>query len=91
VNLHATTDPKARTRADVEKARDAALRWAAGAPVVLGGDFNLTRPDVPGFTRAASHRVDHVFARGHVPAAPGETLDAGSLSDHRPLAVDLAA
>jgi endonuclease/exonuclease/phosphatase family metal-dependent hydrolase len=91
VNLHATTDPKARTRADVAKAREAALRWAAGAPVVLGGDFNLARLDVPGFARAASHHVDHLFARGHAPAGPGQTPDAGPLSDHRPLAVELRA
>ncbi len=91
VNFHATTDPKTRTRADAAKAREAALRWAAGAPVLLGGDFNLTHPDVPGFTRVASHRVDHLFARGHAPAGPVLTPDAGPLSDHRPLAVELEA
>jgi endonuclease/exonuclease/phosphatase family metal-dependent hydrolase len=91
VNVHATTDPKARTNADVAAARGAALRWAAGAPVVLGGDFNATRPDVPGFVRAASHRVDHVFARGFAVAGAGRLLDAGPLSDHRPLLVELEA
>ncbi len=91
VNLPATTDPKRRTRADVAGAREASLRWAAGAPVVLGGDFNLTRPDVPGFTRAASQHVDHLFARGYAPAGPVATPDAGPLSDHRPLAVELRA
>jgi endonuclease/exonuclease/phosphatase family metal-dependent hydrolase len=44
VNLHATTEPKARTRADCAIALGAALEWAAGAPLVFGGDFNL-RPE----------------------------------------------
>ena len=90
VNLHATTDPKSRTRADVAAARAAALRWAAGSPVVLAGDFNLTRPEVAGFARAASHRVDHVFVRGLHAEGAASVLDAGRLSDHRPLMVAAA-
>jgi endonuclease/exonuclease/phosphatase family metal-dependent hydrolase len=91
VNLHATTDPKTRTHADVARARDAALRWAGGAPVVLGGDLNLTHPDVPGFTRVASHHVDHLFVRGLAAGGGGRgtRLDAGALSDHRPLLADV--
>lgn len=89
VNLHATTDPKARTRADVAAAVHAAREWAAGAPLVLGGDFNLVRPDVPGLQHAAGHHVDHVFVVGLDADGPGRTLDAGRLSDHLPLAVAL--
>lgn len=48
---------------------------------VLGGDFNLR--DVPG---AASHWVDHIVG-GEDP----ELLDAGTLSDHRPLRAFVAA
>lgn len=89
VNLHATTDPKTRTRADVAAALNAAREWAAGAPFVLGGDFNLVHPDVPGLEHAARHHVDHVFVAGRAPAGPGQTLDAGRLSDHLPLTVAL--
>ena len=88
VNLHATKDPKERTREDIRIARDAALDWAGGEPVILGGDFNLVSPDVPGFEPAASHHVDHVFVRG-IGAGKGRRLDAGTLSDHPPLVVSV--
>jgi endonuclease/exonuclease/phosphatase family metal-dependent hydrolase len=88
VNLHATTEPKDRTRADVALAREAALEWAGDEPVVLGGDFNLTAPEVPGFGHAGGHHVDHVFVRG-IPGGGAEVLDAGTLSDHRPLRVSV--
>jgi endonuclease/exonuclease/phosphatase family metal-dependent hydrolase len=88
VNLHTTTDPKDRTRADVAAARAAALAWAGDEPVILGGDFNLTKPDVPGFDHAARNHVDHVFVRG-IPSGPAEVLDAGTLSDHQPLRVSV--
>jgi endonuclease/exonuclease/phosphatase family metal-dependent hydrolase len=85
VNFHATTEPKERTRADVERVVTVSSAWAAGEPLVIGGDFNLRRPEVPGFAHVCGHHVDHVFARGF----PGEgnctVLDAGRLSDHRPL------
>jgi endonuclease/exonuclease/phosphatase family metal-dependent hydrolase len=90
VNLHATTGPKGRTRADVEAARAAALEWADGQPVILGGDFNLTRPELDGFAHAGGHHVDHVFVRG-VEGGRSELLDAGRLSDHRPLRVSVGA
>jgi endonuclease/exonuclease/phosphatase (EEP) superfamily protein YafD len=56
---------------------------------VLGGDFNVERPQVAGLERAAGHWVDHVLVRGLRAAGPAEVLDAGPLSDHRPLAVEL--
>jgi endonuclease/exonuclease/phosphatase family metal-dependent hydrolase len=89
-NLHASTYPP-RAHADVALARGTTLRWADDAPLVLGGDFNVLRPDVPGFVRAGSHHVDHVFARGLEVAAPAVVLERGDLSDHAPLVVTLAA
>jgi endonuclease/exonuclease/phosphatase family metal-dependent hydrolase len=88
-NLHASTQAP-RAREDVAAARAAALRWAAGAPVVLGGDFNVREPGVPGFAHAGGIGVDHVFARGLAPAGPVEQLDRGGLSDHPALRVTLA-
>lgn len=88
-NLHASTFPP-RAHADVALAQATALRWADGAPLVLGGDLNVVRPDVPGFAAAGGHHVDHVFARGLVPAGPAELLDRGDLSDHAPVRVALS-
>jgi endonuclease/exonuclease/phosphatase family metal-dependent hydrolase len=90
VNLHATKDPKQRTHADVAAARGAALDWAGDQPVILGGDFNLTRPEVAGFTHAGGRHVDHVYVRG-IDGAAVEVLEAGRLSDHRPLRVSVGA
>ena len=88
VNLHASVRPLDRIPLDVERARLAALRWAGGEPVIVGGDFNLRRPVLPGFEAAGAHWVDHVFARGWT-AADADVLDAGVLSDHRPVVVAL--
>jgi endonuclease/exonuclease/phosphatase family metal-dependent hydrolase len=104
-NLHASVHNDARARADIERARVAALRWAdeaaalaqagtelarATAPLVLGGDLNLRDPHLPGFVHVGpAHGVDHVFARGLAPAAPAELLDRGTLSDHAPVRVTL--
>jgi endonuclease/exonuclease/phosphatase family metal-dependent hydrolase len=87
-NVHASTRPP-RARRDVALACATALRWAAGAPLVLGGDLNLLRMALPGFVHAGGSHVDHVFARGLAPAS-AEVLDRGSLSDHAPLRVTLA-
>jgi endonuclease/exonuclease/phosphatase family metal-dependent hydrolase len=88
-NVHATAHLGPRARGDVELARATALRWAAGAPLVLGGDLNLRDPDVPGFAHAGGHDVDHVLTHGLAPAGPAETLDRGPLSDHAPVRVTL--
>ncbi len=88
VNLHASVRPSERIPLDVERARRAALAWAGGERVIVGGDFNLTRPRMDGFAHAGGHWVDHVFVRGWDPGA-AEVLDAGALSDHRPLVVAL--
>jgi endonuclease/exonuclease/phosphatase family metal-dependent hydrolase len=89
VNLHTSTHPPERRRADLVAAGATALEWAAGAPLVFGGDLNSTRPALAGLTHVAGHQVDHVFTNGRLAAAPAELLDAGLLSDHRPLRVAL--
>jgi endonuclease/exonuclease/phosphatase family metal-dependent hydrolase len=89
-NLHATVHDDPRARGDIALARASALRWAHGAPLVLGGDFNVRDPEVPGFAHAGGHGVDHVFACGSAPAGTVEVLERGELSDHAPVRVTLA-
>jgi endonuclease/exonuclease/phosphatase family metal-dependent hydrolase len=84
VNLHASTRPYRQKRADAGLALATAFRWADGAPLVFGGDLNLTEPPVSGLDHIAHHHVDHLYVRGFRPVR-AETLDAGTLSDHRPL------
>jgi endonuclease/exonuclease/phosphatase family metal-dependent hydrolase len=75
---------------DAEIAAETALRWAADAPLVLGGDFNIRHLALDGFECAAGHDVDYVFVRGLKTASDTEVLDRGHLSDHAPVAVTLA-
>lgn len=88
-NLHATVHHGARAQADIDRARARLLEWAAGAPVALGGDFNIRRPVVEGFQRVAATKVDFVFARGWEAVGPAQRLEHAPLSDHAPLAVNL--
>jgi endonuclease/exonuclease/phosphatase family metal-dependent hydrolase len=81
VNLHATLRPKTRTRDDVARA---VATWADAERLVIGGDFNLRRIDGVGLEHIGGHGVDHVLARGWRRASAG-VLDAGPLSDHRPV------
>ena len=57
VNLHASTRGAAgepQTRAESLQAAGTALGWAGGAPLVLGGDFNLRgTPELPGLRHVA--------------------------------------
>jgi len=46
--------------------------------------------DAAGLEHIAGHGVDHVLARGWQ-GAPADVLDAGPLSDHRPVPVALSA
>ncbi len=62
-----------------------ALRWAAGAPLVLGGDFNIHRLALRELFHAAGHGPDHVFVRGLTPSERGRPLERGTLSDHAPV------
>jgi len=90
VNLHASTHPPEQRRADLLGAAETALSWAADAPLVFGGDLNSTRPAMPGLTHVGGHHVDHVMVAGRLAGGDMELLDAGPLSDHRPLRVALS-
>lgn len=74
-NLHATNDRPAMARDDVVRAAAAAVEWAAGAPLLFGGDLNLRPATDPGafaelrdrFELAAPtapHAIDHLLTRG---------------------------
>jgi endonuclease/exonuclease/phosphatase family metal-dependent hydrolase len=88
-NLHASVHERAAP--DVAAARAWALIAAREEPLVFGGDFNTPRPPVEGFAKAAAGRIDFVFARGVSVSGRGEVLDAGGLSDHRPIRATLSA
>jgi endonuclease/exonuclease/phosphatase family metal-dependent hydrolase len=90
VNVHAHNRPEARAWADDVAALEAARAWAAGAPLVFGGDVNLRHPAFPGLVHVAGNHVDHLFTDGRRPAGRAEVLDRGRLSDHPPVAVTLA-
>lgn len=88
-NLHAEQQPRPRPERDIARAAAALGAWSAGAArAVLGGDFNIPDPVVPGLHRIGGGGVDFVFARGFERAG-GERLDAGPLSDHPPLCFSL--
>ena len=86
-NLHGSAHREARARVDLARAARAVLTWAAGAPVVLGGDLNLRAPELRGFAHLGGHSVDHVLGLGVTAAGPPEQLSRGRLSDHVPLRV----
>ena len=91
VNVHAQSHPQRLALADTRRAVDAAHHWAAGAPLVFGGDINLKRPPaLPGLVHVAGNHVDHLFTGGRPAAGRGRVLDRGRLSDHPPVAVTLA-
>ena len=89
-NVHGSTHPPEQRRADLFLAAETALGWAAGGPLVFGGDLNSTQPAMPGLQHVAGHHVDHVLVAGRPAEATQELLDAGPLSDHAPLRVRLA-
>jgi len=88
-NLHASHRPPGQSRGEGEHALRRVREWARGEPFVLGGDLNQTRPRLPGVVHVAGHHVDHLFAAGLAADGPPELLDAGRLSDHRPLVASL--
>jgi endonuclease/exonuclease/phosphatase family metal-dependent hydrolase len=69
VNLHASTRP-ARAMQELERLWPLVLDWAGADRLILGGDLNLRSPTPapPTVVHAAASGVDHVFARGLVPA-----------------------
>ncbi|HEY3944021.1 MAG TPA: endonuclease/exonuclease/phosphatase family protein [Solirubrobacteraceae bacterium] len=88
-NLHATVHDDPAARREGEQARVAMGRWAAGAPFVLGGDFNVRGLALAGLATAAHHDVDYIFVAGLEAAGDAQVLDRGALSDHAPVAVTL--
>ena len=76
---------------DARRAAETTFRWAARAPLVLGGDFNIREPALDGFTYAGGHGVDEFYVRGLSVSSGAEVLDRGRLSDHAPVRVGLLA
>lgn len=68
-NLHATNDWPQLAAEDVEKAARAALAWAAGAPLIFGGDLNLR----PGKNPRAFERLEDEF--GLAPPTAPDAID----------------
>jgi endonuclease/exonuclease/phosphatase family metal-dependent hydrolase len=82
-NLHTNADAAQGVRA-----AEALLGWAERAPVILGGDFNVHHPALPGLSRAGGSGVDQVYVgEGAVAAGAPHVLDRGRLSDHAPVIV----
>jgi endonuclease/exonuclease/phosphatase family metal-dependent hydrolase len=81
-NLHATNDRPALAMEDVLRAAEAATGWAAGDPLLFGGDLNLRPAQTPqAFERlredfglaapTAPDAIDHLLVRGlELVAAP---------------------
>ncbi len=97
-NLHATVHDDPAARRDAERAREATLAWAAGSPLILGGDFNVRSLSLEGLIYAGGHDVDHVFAHGLVASGQAMVLERDAsvpgrgtvtLSDHAPVLVEL--
>lgn len=65
-NLHASAE-RARAEAELTEAARTAAGWAAGTPLVLGGDFNL-RPALSG------HVFDRIEAEHGLRAPTGERV-----------------
>jgi endonuclease/exonuclease/phosphatase family metal-dependent hydrolase len=84
-NLHTEADPNQGRLAAATM-----LRWAGGAPAIVGGDFNVRDLDVEGFVRAGGHGVDQLFATGLHPLGV-EVLERGRLSDHAPVVATLSS
>ncbi len=89
-NFHAQVHSEERAHADTQTAARTLLGWSDNGPrLVLGGDANVQKPQAPGFAHLGGHGVDHVLARGWTRVGV-RTLDAGTLSDHAPVLVEVA-
>ena len=90
-NLHASkADPEAIR--DARRAVAAVRTWSGTATrVIVGGDWNVGEPDryVEGFERYGGGGIDHVLGRGWR-RVRASAPDAGPLSDHKPVLVELA-
>ena len=90
-NVHAQAHEIAWAQDDLNESAATLLRFSSGGPAVLGGDLNLRKPVVPGFTSAGGHVLDHVFVRGLEVVARARKLERGGLSDHVPVVAELNA
>jgi endonuclease/exonuclease/phosphatase family metal-dependent hydrolase len=90
-NLHATAHDTDAAWRDGRAAAATSHRWAAGNPLVLGGDFNLREPAFDGMARVASRDVDHLFVAGLEGDGEAEVLERDVLSDHPPLVASTTA
>lgn len=88
-NLHATVHNDRAARSEAALAARATLGWAAGEPVVLGGDFNVRGLMLEGLELIGREDVDYVFAAGLRAGGEFAVLEHGRLSDHAPIAVTL--
>jgi len=89
-NVHAQVHSEARAQADMRASAAALLAWGgADGGLVLGGDANTTHPVAPGFAHLGGHHIDHVLGRNRRRVG-AERLDAGPLSDHVPVVVEVA-
>ena len=89
-NMHLTVPRDDLAQADLGRALRAVAEWAGDAPLVFGGDVNQRRPRAAGLEHVAGNHVDHLFVRGLRRVGKAQLLERGHLSDHAPLAVDLA-
>jgi endonuclease/exonuclease/phosphatase family metal-dependent hydrolase len=88
-NLHATAGDRHQAEADVSRAAATAVAWAAGRPLLFGGDFNLRPSSSPLFGELERHyglasptggprsdAIDHLLVRGtDVIEAPAQWPD----------------
>lgn len=86
-NVHAQVRPHTETRKDLARAGAEVDRWAGAAPAILGGDCNVTDPEVAGFAHLGGRGVDHVLGRGVIAEGRRVVPDRGALSDHAPVLV----
>jgi endonuclease/exonuclease/phosphatase family metal-dependent hydrolase len=100
-NVHASARV-ALAEEELERLWRRALRFANGAPLVLGGDLNLRSPLMPErwadrIADVAERDVDRIFARDLVAAGAAHRLERSisldgeevQLSDHIPLLAEL--
>lgn len=81
-NLHTNSDATQGVRA-----AEVLTGWASDSPAVLGGDFNVRHPELPGLTLAGGHGVDQVYTTPGLAGTSTEVLERGRLSDHAPVVV----
>jgi endonuclease/exonuclease/phosphatase family metal-dependent hydrolase len=90
-NLHASKRETGRTEEDVRRADAALHAWSRSEPrALLGGDFNIGEPQelIPRLAKLGGGGLDYVLGRGFERVA-AERLDAGPLSDHAPILVEV--